>query len=118
MPVEPLTIFLDNGLNQDLTVVVKGHIRPVVEGAVAISDPVTVSANDKAAITLTPDVTGYLPYIHLELSCSVAPTEGTVSAWYVKPGEQAELMVNALPISFQSLSRVPQTSQIAKKLRG
>ena len=78
-----VTVFVDNGLDQDVTVQVKGNRVESTEKAVDVGSSFTVSAGGSGARTLTPDSSGYLPYIYVELSCSTAPSSGSVSAYLI-----------------------------------
>jgi len=75
-----LTIWIENTLDQDLTVQIKGNILPSRIGAVDIDATYIVEAGDRAARTLTADTSGWLPYILLSVVAAAAPTKGVVNA--------------------------------------
>jgi len=81
-----VTIWISNTCNQPVTVQLKGNIRPSSLGAINIGASFDVAANSQNSRTLTPNTTGWLPYILVEVSYSVAPTRGTLTILaYKKP---------------------------------
>ena len=79
-----ITIFVDNDLNQDVSVQVKGNRVNSVTGAVNIGSAFTVAADDRESRTLTPDTSGWLPYIFVTVTAPVAPTEDAINVYINK----------------------------------
>ena len=79
-----ITVFVDNDLNQDVSVQVKGNRVNSVTGAVNIGSAFTVAADDRESRTLTPDTSGWLPYIFVTVTASVAPTEDAINVYIIK----------------------------------
>ena len=94
-----VTIVIENGLNQDVKVQIKGNYTKSTKGAVNIGDSFVVSAGKTEARTLVPSVTGWIPYLFLELQCSTAPTSGTVKAYLVRKSGEMVVMVDDLAIT-------------------
>jgi len=94
----PVTVFVENTLDQDVTVRVKANRVESTTGALNVGAPFTVSANSNDAMTLTPDTSGWLPYIFVELQCSVTPTSGAVTVFLVKSKKDQPKLVDALEI--------------------
>jgi len=93
-----ITLYINNQLNQPVTVQVKGNITNSASGLVDIGSSFTVSASTADAKTLSPDTCGFLPYITVSLSCSTAPTSGSVSIYRVRSKTDIATIVNSLPI--------------------
>ena len=79
-----ITIFVDNDLNQAVSVQVKGNRVNSITGAVNIGSAFTVAADDTESRTLTPDTSGWLPYIFVTVTASVAPTEDAINVYIIK----------------------------------
>ena len=94
----PVTIFVENGLDQDVTVQVKGNRVKSTAGAINVGASFTVAANSNDARTLTPDTSGWLPYIYVELQCSTAPSSGSVTVYLVRTRDDQVKLVDALEI--------------------
>ena len=94
----PVTIFVENGLDQDVTVQVKGNRQSSTSGAINVGSSFTVSANSNDARTLTPDTSGWLPYLYVELQCNTAPSSGNITVYLVKTKDEQKKLVDALEI--------------------
>ena len=94
----PVTIFVENGLDQDVAVQVKGNRQKSTTGAINVGSSFTVSANSNDARTLTPDTSGWLPYLYVELQCSTAPSSGNITVYLVKTKDEQVRLVDALEI--------------------
>jgi hypothetical protein len=92
------TIFVDNGLNQDVTVQVKANREKALAKSVNVGSAFTVSANSTDSRTLTPDTCGYLPYLTVSLVCSVAPTTGSITVYRIRSKDDEVKVVDALEI--------------------
>jgi len=81
-----LTIWISNACDQPVTVQVKGNRLPSRLGAVNVGSSFTMAADSQDARTLTPNTTGWLPYILVEVSYATAPTRGVLTVLaYKKP---------------------------------
>jgi len=72
------TVSVINELDQPLTVQVKGNWTPTTTHAVDIGASFDVAINTQETRTLTPDTSGWLPFIFVTLTCATAPTKGAV----------------------------------------
>ena len=79
-----ITVFVDNGLDQAVSVQVKGSRVNSVTGAVNIGSAFTVGADDTESKTLTPNTSGWLPYIFVTVTAPVAPTEDAINVYIIK----------------------------------
>ena len=79
-----ITIFVDNDLNQAVSVQVKGNRVNSVTGAVDIGSAFTVAADERESRTLTPDTSGWLPYTFVTVTASAAPTEDAINVYIIK----------------------------------
>lgn len=79
-------IFVENLLNSDITVYVYGNRIKSPGTGIQIGETAgyTCSSNDRMGIMLTPDTTGWLPFIYIKVRAATAPTSGYVSAWLIK----------------------------------
>jgi len=93
-----ITLFIDNGLDQDVTVQVKGNRVRDLAKSVNIGSPITVLRNSTDARTLSPDTSGYLPYITVSLVCDVAPTSGSITIYRIRSSADEVKVVDALEI--------------------
>lgn len=93
-----VTVFVENRLDQDITVQVKGNRIQSTDGAVNIGSSFTVSPSSSNFMTLTPETTGWLPFIYVELKCSTAPTSGDVTAYLIKGINREFKLVDGLEI--------------------
>jgi len=74
-----LTIWLSNTHDQDLTIQVYGNQVGSRLGAIPVGASFTLSAGSQESRTLTPDTSGWLPYILVEAKAATAPTKGDLS---------------------------------------
>jgi len=58
----------------------------------------TVPANAKDAKTLTPDTSGWIPFVTVRVWCNVAPSSGTLDIWFIKSAREQTKIVNSLAI--------------------
>jgi len=93
-----ISIYIDNGLDQDVTIQVKANREKVYDKSVNVGSSFTVSANSQDARTLSPETSGWLPYIMVEVSCSVAPTSGSLTIWKLRSKDDQVKLVDALAI--------------------
>ncbi|MEM2529348.1 MAG: hypothetical protein QXG40_08150 [Ignisphaera sp.] len=93
-----ISIYVDNELDQPVTVQVKANRESVFEGSTDVGSPFTVPAGSTDAITLTPDTSGWLPYITVSLVCSTAPASGYVTVYRIRSKDDQVKIVDALEI--------------------
>jgi len=74
-----LTLWLSNTHDQDLTIQVYGNQVGSRLGAVKVGASFTLPAGEQASRTLTPDTSGWLPYILIEAKAAVVPTKGDLT---------------------------------------
>jgi len=74
-----LTIWFSNTHNQPLTIQVYGNQVGSRLGAVSIGASFTLPAGKQESRTLTPDTSGWLPYILVEAKADIAPTKGDLT---------------------------------------
>lgn len=96
--VLPASLYINNGLNQNVIVQVKGNRINSVVGAVPIGYALKVNANSFEHRVIPLEEFGRLRYLYLELQCRVAPTVGSITAYLLKYGTEA-LVANALAIA-------------------
>lgn len=79
-----ITIWVENGLNQDVSVQVKGNRVNSTTGAVDIGDAFDVATVDRKARTLEPVNAGFLPYVYIEVTAAGVPTDGNLNAYLIR----------------------------------
>jgi len=72
------TLSIINELDQAVTIQIKGNWTASKMLAVDIGTAFDVATGNQEARTLTPDTTGWFPFIYVTLRCAVAPTKGAV----------------------------------------
>jgi len=75
-----ITVYIENGHNQDLTITIRGNKERTVMGSVELVGAFTVAAGTAVSYTLTPETTGWLPYIYVTAKAATAPTTGEINA--------------------------------------
>jgi hypothetical protein len=93
-----VTVFISNGLDQPVNVQVVGCRDCGCSDSVDVGSVVIVPAGSKDARTLTPETSGWLPFITVRVWCSTAPTSGAVSVWLVRSAEDQSLLVDSLAV--------------------
>jgi len=93
-----ISIYIDNSLNQDVTIQVKANRESAYDKSVNVGSSLTVSANSQDARTLSPETSGWLPYIMVEVQCSVAPVSGSLTIWKIRSKDNQIKLVDALEI--------------------
>ena len=93
-----ITIFVDNGLDQAVTVQVKANRVKEYAKAVNVGSAFTVSAGGTDARSLSVETSGWLPYIMVEVSCSTAPTSGALDVYLVRSKDDQPKLVDSLAI--------------------
>ena len=73
------TVSVINELNQPVTVQIYGNWTATTINAVAIGPSFAVHSNSHEARTITPETSGWLPFIFVTLKCDLAPTSGSIS---------------------------------------
>jgi len=92
-----ITIFIDNGLNQDVTIQVVGNWQKVKDG-VNIGSAFTVSATTKDFRSLSVETSGFLPYVYVKAQCVTAPTTGSLTVLRIRSKEDIVKMFDAYEI--------------------
>ena len=87
-----VTVYVVNDLDQDVTVQIKGNRIKSADGASNVGSSFTVPAGGADFRTLIADQSGVLPWIFVELSCSTAPTDGSVSVYLVRHDGEEKLV--------------------------
>jgi hypothetical protein len=93
-----VTVFIVNGLNQPVNVRIVGCRDRSCSDSVDVGSVVTVPAGSKDARTLTPETSGWLPFITVRVWCTTAPMSGAVSVWLVRSAEDQSLLVDSLAV--------------------
>lgn len=76
-----ISLFVANGLNQTVTVQVEVNRVNAMSGIVNMGAAFTVAAGGTDSRTLSPETSGWLPFITVEVSCSVAPGSGVLDIY-------------------------------------
>jgi hypothetical protein len=92
------TVFVDNGLNQAVTVQVKANREASATKGVNVGSAFSVAAGSTDARIVSPETSGWLPYVFVEVSCSTAPTSGSLTIYFVKSKANQPKLVDALEI--------------------
>jgi len=92
-----ISLFVDNNLNQDVSVQVKTNRVQSTLKAVTTGSAFKVPAAGSDARSLSLETSGWLPWIYVELTCATAPTTGSVTVWLVRKNWEVKL-VDALEI--------------------
>ena len=80
-----IVIYVDNDLDQAVSIQVKANRANSTTGAVDVGAAFNVAAtNGVEARVLTPDTSGWLPYIYVEATCAVAPTSGDLNCYIIR----------------------------------
>ncbi|MCC6049147.1 MAG: hypothetical protein LM580_00470 [Thermofilum sp.] len=93
-----VTVYVENGLDQPVTVQILGAASSSPSVTVPIGSSFTVPAGAADAKTLVPESSGWLPYITVSLSCSTAPSSGAVKVLLVRLDGTTTIVVNNLAI--------------------
>ena len=92
------TIYVDNGLDQAVVIQVKANRERTYANSVNVGSPFTVAAGSQDARTLTPSTSGWLPYVTVEVYCTVAPTSGSLTVYLIRGRYDQAKLVDALEI--------------------
>ena len=79
-----ITFFIINETDQDATIQIMANMESTYMNAVNVGSSFTVSAGSSESRTLTPDTTGWLPFVMASVQFSTAPTKGTISVRVIK----------------------------------
>ena len=79
-----ITIWVENGLDQNVSVQVMGNRVNSVDGAVDIGVAFDVATVDREARTMEPTDEGFLPFIFIEVTAAGVPTAGNLNAYLIK----------------------------------
>ena len=78
------TIWVENGLDQNVSVQVKGNRVNSVVGAVDIGAAFDVATDDREARTMEPTDEGFLPFIFIKVTAAGVPTDGNLNAYLIR----------------------------------
>ena len=93
-----ISIFVDNGLDQAVTIQVKANRENAYAKSVNVGSSFSVPANSQDARSLSVETSGWLPYIMVEVSCSVAPTSGSLTIYRIRSNIEQNKLIDALEI--------------------
>ena len=93
-----VTIYVINSLDQTVTVQIKGNRIESTEYSSSVGASFTVASNSVDFRTLIASQSGVLPYIYVEVSCSIAPTSGNVTVYLIRYLSEEEKLVDTLEI--------------------
>jgi hypothetical protein len=93
-----VTVYVENGLDQPVSVQILGAVSSTPANTVAIGTSFTVSAGGADFRTLVPEYAGWIPFITVSLSCPAAPTTGSVRVLLVKMDGTVTTIVRDLGI--------------------
>ena len=79
-----ITIWVENGLDDGVSVQVKGNRVNSVVGAVDIGAAFDVATDDREARTMEPTDEGFLPFIFIEVTAAGVPTDGNLNAYLIR----------------------------------
>jgi len=103
-----ISVFVNNGLDQDVTVQVKVNREKVTTKAVNLGTAFTVPAGKSNFRSLSVETSGWLPWIYVEVSCAVAPTFGELDIYRIRNKDDQVRLVHALEIR-DTLKHDPDT---------
>jgi hypothetical protein len=92
------TVFIDNGLNQPVNVQIVGCRDRGCSDSVDVGSVIVVPAGSKDARTLTPETSGWLPFITVRVWCTTAPTSGALNVWLVRSRDDQTMLVDSLEV--------------------
>jgi len=93
-----VTIYVENSLDQPVTVQILGAPSNPPSSTVPIGTSFTVNAGSADFRTLIPEQAGWTPYITVSVSCSTAPTSGSVRVILLRIDGTSDVVVNNLAI--------------------
>ena len=79
-----ITIWVENGLYQNVSVQIMGNRANSVVWAVDIGAAFVVATVDRESRTIEPVNAGFLPYIFIEVTAAGVPTTGDLNAYLIK----------------------------------
>ena len=93
-----ISVFVDNGLDQDVTVQVKTNRENAHAKSVDTGSSFVVAANSQDARSLSVETSGWLPFIMVEVQCSVIPTDGALDIYRLRSKDDEVKLVDSLEI--------------------
>lgn len=79
-----ITVWVENGLDQNVSVQVKGNRVNSTTGAVNIGTAFDVATVDREARTIEPTDEGFLQFIFVEVTAAGVPTSGNLDAYLIR----------------------------------
>lgn len=92
------SLYIDNGLNQPVTIQVKANRIKEHAKSVSVGSAFTVPASSQDARSLSLETSGWLPWIMVEAKCDTAPTSGSLTVYRVRDKLDQLKLVDALEI--------------------
>ena len=93
------TVKVENGLDQDVYVQIIGHRHASWDSyRENVLSEFTVSAGASESRTLTPETSGFLPYLTVNVRCVSSPSSGSVSAYRIRSKDEVATVVDSLEI--------------------
>ena len=93
-----VTIYVENSLDQPVTVQILGAPSNPPSSTVPIGTSFTVNAGSADFRTLIPEQVGWIPYLTVSLYSSTAPTAGLVRVILIRADNSTDIIVSKLPI--------------------
>jgi hypothetical protein len=109
-----ISVYVDNGLNQTVTVQIKANREASYSKSVNVGSSFAVPANSQDARSLSVETSGWLPYIMVEVSCSTAPTSGSLTIYRIRSKDDQVKLVDALEIRDTALHTPASDSERVK----
>ena len=79
-----ITVWVENGLDQNVSVQIKGNRINDTAGAVNIGAAFNTATVDREARTMEPTDEGFLPFIFIEVTAAGVPTLGNLNAYLIR----------------------------------
>ena len=96
--LKQISIFVDNGLDQAVTIQVKANRENAYAKSVNVGSSFSVPANSQDARSLSVETSGWLPYVTVSVQCEVAPTSGSLTIYRILSKNDQAKIVDSLEI--------------------
>jgi len=93
-----ISVFVDNSLDQAVTVQVKANRVRELAKSVNVGAAFSVPAGETDFRSLSVETSGWLPWLTVSLKCDVAPTAGAVTVYRIRSKEDEVKVVDILKI--------------------
>jgi len=98
VPKKTVTVYVENSLDQPVAVQILGAPSNPPTSTAPIGPSFTVNPGSADFRTLVPEQTGWTPHITVSVSCSTAPTSGSVKVMLLRIDGSSDIIVNNLAI--------------------